>query len=89
MCHCNRRLLYRPPAYSDAGYSDIPATVTVLGSIKGSSYNEMPGYSDIPLNVFPLISGGNVTVILSCHCKRGGLYHLSSLVKQYEVKYEQ
>ena len=36
------------PAYSDTGYSDIPATVTVFWSIKGSPHTENPGYSDIP-----------------------------------------
>ena len=39
------------PAYCacDNGYSDIPSTVTVLWSIKGSPHTENPGYSDIPL----------------------------------------
>ena len=32
-------------------YSDIPATVTVFWSIKGSPFSEDPGYSDIPLTV--------------------------------------
>ena len=39
------------PAYSDTGYSDIPATVTVFWSMKGSPFTENPGYSDIPLTV--------------------------------------
>ena len=51
-------------------YSDIPATVTVFGSIKGSPYTENPGYSDIPLTV-TLFDHPNT------HSKRGGLYQYS------------
>ena len=36
------------PAYSDTGYSDIPATVTVFRS----HYSENPGYSNTPLTVY-------------------------------------
>ena len=36
------------PAYSDTGYSDIPATVTFYWSIKGSPFTGIPGYMDIP-----------------------------------------
>ena len=39
------------PAYSDIGFSDIPATVTVFWSKKGSPYTENPGYSDILLTL--------------------------------------
>ena len=39
------------PAYSDTGYSDIPATVTVFWSKKESHYTEKPGFSDTPLTV--------------------------------------
>ena len=41
-------------AYSDNGYSDIPATVTDCWSMKESPYTENPGYSDIPLTVTPV-----------------------------------
>ena len=43
-------------------YSDIPATVTVFGSIKGSPYTENPGYSDIPLTVTLFGCPNTVTV---------------------------
>ena len=39
------------PDYRETGYSDIPATVTVFGSKKGSHYTENPGYNDILLTV--------------------------------------
>ena len=35
--------------YNDTGYSNIPVTVTVFWSKRGSPYSENPGYSDIPL----------------------------------------
>ena len=50
------------PAYSDTGYSDIPATVTLFGSKKGSPYTENPGYSDIPATVTLFGRPNTVTV---------------------------
>jgi len=49
-------------AYSDTGYSDIPAIVTVFWSIKGSPYTENPGYSDILLTVTLIGHPNTVTV---------------------------
>ena len=40
----------------------IPATVTVFWSVKGSPYNENPGYSDIPLTVTLVGRPNTVTV---------------------------
>ena len=62
------------PAYSDTGYSDILASVTVFLPIKGSPYTGNPGYSDIPLTVTLFGRPNTVTVsgkactmlILSC-----------------------
>ena len=51
------------PGYSDTGYIDIPATVTLLWSIKGSPYTENPGYSDILLTVTLFGRPNTVTVI--------------------------
>ena len=50
------------PAYSDTGYSDIPATVTDYWSKKGSPYSENPGYSDILLTVTLFGPPNTVTV---------------------------
>ena len=48
--------------YSDTGYNDIPATVTVFWYIKGSPCTKNPGYSDIPLTVTLFGRHNTVTV---------------------------
>ena len=57
------------PAHSDTGYSDIPVTVTVFWSKKGSPYTDNPGYSDILLTV-------------TLYCKRGGLIIILSFPEE-------
>ena len=57
------------PAYSDTGYSDIPATMTVFWSKKGFPYTENPGYSEILLTVTlfgrPNTVSGETSVLFS------------------------
>ena len=50
------------PAYSDTGYCDTRATVTVFWSQKGSPYTESPCYSDIPLTVAQFCRRSTVSV---------------------------
>ena len=52
------------PDYSDTGYSDIPATVTVFWSKKGFPYTENPCYSDSLLTV-TLFGRSNPAVTVS------------------------
>ena len=62
------------PAYSDSGYSDIPAAVTFFWSQKGSPNTENPGYSDISPTVTLFGRPNTVTVSgEACVTTCGGL----------------
>ena len=55
------------PAYSDTRNSDIPATVTLFGSKKGSPFSENPGYSDI-LHTVTLFGRPNTVTVSGEAC---------------------
>ena len=67
-CDCSKLEIVLAPCLYCPGYSDIPATVTVFGSIKGSPYTANPCYSDIPRAYSDTFWPSQM-----CHCKRGGL----------------
>ena len=71
------------PAYSDTSYSDIPVTLTVFWSKKGSSYTDNPGYSDIPLTV--TLFGRPITVTVSGEACNLNSHNLFANVLSYNV----